>query len=139
MKMRKLLAITLAAATALAPVAVQAKSSDAAPDWEEYDALIKEIKTNTEGQAITQIPFGKYKITEIKENDRIIAINGTKINYVWEKTAPNIVTDKTEGVGYYFTVLKNGTNEEVTYFIQIQNAQQQEYNHGGGAVRAPDG
>lgn len=72
-------------------------------------------------------PQSTNQITEIKENDRIIAINGTKINYVWEKTAPNIVTDKTEGVGYYFTVLKNGTNEEVTYFIQIQNAQQQEY------------
>lgn len=48
MKMRKFLAISLAAATALAPVAVQAKSSEAAPDWEEYDALIKEIKTTTD-------------------------------------------------------------------------------------------
>ena len=46
---KKILAVVLAAATALAPAAgVFAKSSEAAPDWEAYDELISEIKTTTD-------------------------------------------------------------------------------------------
>ena len=46
---RKVLAVVIAAATALAPAsAVFAKSSEAAPDWEAYDELISEIKTTTD-------------------------------------------------------------------------------------------
>lgn len=49
MKTRKMLAAVLAATMAFSPVlSVGAKSSEAAPDWEDYDALIAEIKTETD-------------------------------------------------------------------------------------------
>lgn len=49
MKTRKLIALGLAAAMAAVPAAtVSAKSSEAAPDWEAYDALITEIKMETD-------------------------------------------------------------------------------------------
>lgn len=49
MKTRKLIALGLVAAMAVAPAAtVSAKSSEAAPDWEAYDALIADIKMETD-------------------------------------------------------------------------------------------
>ena len=62
MKRKKLMALTLAAVTAIAPAApimaedvapiegadVAARSSEAAPEWQEYNNLIREIKTETD-------------------------------------------------------------------------------------------
>ncbi len=46
---KQILAAVLAAAMVMAPAAgAFAKSSEAAPDWEEYDALIGQIKTETD-------------------------------------------------------------------------------------------
>ena len=62
MKRKKLMALTLAAVTAIAPAApsmaedvapiegadVAVRSSEAAPEWQEYNNLIREIKTETD-------------------------------------------------------------------------------------------
>lgn len=49
MKAKKFMALAMTAAMALAPAAaVSAKSSEAAPDWEAYDELIAQIKTETD-------------------------------------------------------------------------------------------
>lgn len=49
MKAKKLMALALTAAMAIAPAAsVSAKTSEAAPDWEAYDELIAQIKVETD-------------------------------------------------------------------------------------------
>lgn len=48
MNAKKLIALTMTAAMMVTPTFAGAKSSEAAPDWEGYDALIAEIKAETD-------------------------------------------------------------------------------------------
>ena len=48
MNAKRLMALAVAAVMAATPATTFAKSSEAAPDWEEYDALIAQIKAETD-------------------------------------------------------------------------------------------
>ena len=64
----------------------------------------------------------------IDKNDKILAINGTEINYVWEKTVENLVTDKTPETTYVLTILKAETGEVQDVRVEIQYNKQLTYN-----------
>ncbi len=62
----------------------------------EDDLYHTEIETNIEGQAIAQIPFGKYEITEISAPDGYQPLAGTiTINF---KDGDKSIVEKAEGV-----------------------------------------
>ena len=58
-------------------------------------------------------------LNEIGKNDKILKINGTNIDYIWESTLENLVEMK-DGNLYTLTIQKNETNEikDIEVFIQ---------------------
>lgn len=66
------------------------------------------------------------QIVEIHDNDKIIAIDGVKIDYVWGNTSEKLITN-VEGNVYTLTIKKADTNEVVDVKIQVQTGQEQVY------------
>ncbi|MBR2221059.1 MAG: site-2 protease family protein, partial [Clostridia bacterium] len=65
-------------------------------------------------------------VVEFEKGDLILEIDGTRIDYVWEKTVENLVVVE-DGNSYDFTVKKT-SGEVVHYNVVVQTAQQQDYN-----------
>ena len=83
--------------------------------YDNSDAYSATFETNADGQIITQLPFGKYNITEVKAPDGYILDSTTKaINFSSDDVAGHEITIKNEKkaqviVHHY----KKGTTEKI--------------------------
>lgn len=69
----------------------------------------------------------QYGASYIQENDKIVAINGEKISYVWNKTLNTLVSTE-EGKEYTLTIQREGAEEPVVITVQSQTYTSYVYN-----------